>query len=203
MASLESLPVEIAELILNDLPLVDIRSLRLVSRTVRDKTSQGRFKAFCNTKQVDCRVHALREVANQIYTDSVGCNIEHLKITGLVYVTKTLEKNIRLKTIPADPTDILAQRRDELGNQIWMRPSRVPADDDQLAQAKSKLEVMEQWQLESAHERSSGQDVEALVYLFERIRHYGVRRRILTIRFEIAVMRDTQGRLTPHNGGEW
>ncbi|KAK5133205.1 hypothetical protein LTR08_008040 [Meristemomyces frigidus] len=202
-SSLESLPVEVIEQILTGLSLDDIRNVRLVSREMKAKASGGCFKTFCFTKEVDLRTQSLREVSALMEPGSVACELRHLTITGVLYVTMTQEKIIRLKTKPADPADIFNNKRDFIGNTMMQRPGRVLASAEDLAHAEAELNVLERWQSEAAIERCSAHDVEALTELFVRIRKYATLRRLQSLTLKVTVVRFTKQRLAPEDGGAW
>lgn len=202
-ACLAALPVEIIEHILTDIPLRDLRSLRLASREVKGKVSGGRFKTFCTHKEADLRPHALHELSARLNPHSIESNLQDLTITGLVYVTKTQENILRLGTVPADPTDIFGQRRDALGNDTALRPRRNAASDADLKQAAHELKLLKQWQDEASLERSSGQNLQALAALLTRIAEVCTLKRLRSIKLNVAVVRYVGRRFEPKDGGAW
>ncbi|KAK4902926.1 hypothetical protein LTR27_000865 [Elasticomyces elasticus] len=203
-APIERLPIEIIELILlPDLRLPDIRSVRLVSKTLCKSSSQGRFKTFCRTKSVDLRQHALQAMSRQVVPGSFACELQHLTVTGVLYITTSLEKVLRLKTIPADPTDIFGRREDALGNLTAVRPTRQDATSAQLVDAYSNLEVLRSYREDAALERSTGQDLAALIELFQHIRQHSVSKSLQSITLDVVVQRFGTCRLEPKDGGAW
>ncbi|KAK3115465.1 hypothetical protein LTR53_005167 [Teratosphaeriaceae sp. CCFEE 6253] len=198
---LESLPVEIIEFILPDLSLDDIRHLRLTSQTVCRNASAGHFKTFCRRKTVDLRVPALRRMSERITRGSVASDLRHLTLTGMLYVPLSLEKVLRTKTVPADPTDTFGRRKDALGNNIATRPCRLPATDEQIAETERDLARLRAGQHEAAGDRASAEDLAALTELFTRIRAHGVARGLDSLTLSVAVARSSRTRLAPEDGG--
>ncbi|KAK5732312.1 hypothetical protein LTR17_010626 [Elasticomyces elasticus] len=202
-APIERLPVEIIELVLLDLKLPAIRSIRLVSKALCKLSSQGRFKTFCRTKSVDLRQHALQAMSRQIVPGSFACELQHLTITGVLYITTSLEKILRLKTVPADPTDIFGRREDALGNLTAVRPTREEATSTQLVDAYSDLELLRLYREDAALERSTGQDLAALVELFQHIKQHSVKQSLRSVTLEVVIQRVGKCRLEPKDGGAW
>ncbi|KAK4542977.1 hypothetical protein LTR36_005975 [Oleoguttula mirabilis] len=182
-ASFDALPVEIIEHVLADVALCDIRSLRLA---------------------VDLRPHALQGLSEQLEApDSIACNLENLTITGVLYITKSQEKILRLQTFPSDSTDVFGQRHDGLGNWTALQPKRKPAVANDLAQAEHELEVLKRWQGEVALERSTGSDLQSLMALFERIGKYGASGGLRSLKLNVVVVRFVGTRVAPKDGGAW
>ena len=200
---MEQLPVEIIEYILLDLSLDDIRHVRLTSRAVSGNASTGRFKTFCRTKDVNLRVPALCELSEMIVPGSVACGLQHLTITGVLYVTTSLEKELRTKTTPTDETDIFGQRKDALGNHTAARPARVPATAERLADTQHDLKILHFWKSDAAFDRASSRDLAALTEVFRRVREHGVLRGLESITLFVAVARSSKRRLAPKDGGGW
>ncbi|TKA82044.1 hypothetical protein B0A55_01507 [Friedmanniomyces simplex] len=202
-STLDRLPAELVECVLLDLSLDDIRNVRLVSHGVYATASSGRFKTFCRAKTVDLRSYALAKLSERIAPGSIACNLQDLTVTGVLYVTTSLEKILRTKTVPADPTDIFGKREDALGNSTAIRPNRVSASSERMVDTQRELDVLRMCQEEAAVERSLGQDFSALVDLFTCLREHGVLHGLRSVTLDVTIERFAERRLAPKDGGAW
>ncbi|ETS77415.1 hypothetical protein PFICI_11289 [Pestalotiopsis fici W106-1] len=94
-ASFEELPVEIVESIVQLLDVADIGSLRLASRPLNSKATQGHFRSFFFSKRVkvnSCQLEKLEFITKHGF---LGCQIRDLTLVGLVYDTKGLKAAVR------------------------------------------------------------------------------------------------------------
>ena len=84
MASpLEALPVELIEHIVTLLDFRDIAALRLTSRTLDSKASQGSFTAFFKYKNIELTTRILQELVQVTSQSGLGCLLQHCTITGI------------------------------------------------------------------------------------------------------------------------
>ena len=81
---LEALPIELIEHIVIFLPLDDIASLRLTSRAMDHKASQGSFATFFKHKDVELTTTTLQDMLRLTSHGRLGCLLEHCNITGVV-----------------------------------------------------------------------------------------------------------------------
>jgi hypothetical protein len=110
---LESCPPEIIGSIVQLLDLTDVGNLRLTSRCLRHKATQGQFRSYFRSKRVKVTGPELKSLAIVTQRGWLGCEINDLTLVGVVNNTETLEEAV-LKN-PDDPrkTDLetLQQRR--------------------------------------------------------------------------------------------
>lgn len=81
---LEALPVELVGLIVTFLEPCDIASLRLTSRAVENKASQGSFTTLFKHKNVELTSRTLQEMVQMTSQGRLGCLLQHCTITGIV-----------------------------------------------------------------------------------------------------------------------
>lgn len=85
MVSLEGLPIELTEQIVTCLQLCDIASLRLASRILENKASQGCFNAFFRHKKVELTTATLQNLVQATGQGRRrGCLMRHCTITGII-----------------------------------------------------------------------------------------------------------------------
>ncbi|KAL2820344.1 hypothetical protein BJX63DRAFT_444613 [Aspergillus granulosus] len=110
---LESCPPEIIGCIARLLDLADVGSLRLTSRYLRSKATQGQFRSCFRSKRVKITGPELENLAIVTQRGWLGCEINDLTLVGVVNNTERLEEAVWAN--PDDPkkTDIeaLQQRR--------------------------------------------------------------------------------------------
>ncbi|KAL1999309.1 hypothetical protein VTN02DRAFT_4710 [Thermoascus thermophilus] len=80
---LEALPIELVELIVTFLEPRDVASLRLTSRIVADKTSQGSFAARFTRRTVALTTATLREMVRVTGQGHLGRLLQHVTIAGI------------------------------------------------------------------------------------------------------------------------
>ncbi|KAL9078392.1 MAG: hypothetical protein Q9157_002687 [Trypethelium eluteriae] len=84
MASLlEALQIELIENIVIFLELCDIASLRLTSRNIEDKASQGCFTAFFKDKDVELKTRRLQEMVRITSQGRLGYLLQDCAISGV------------------------------------------------------------------------------------------------------------------------
>jgi len=200
---LDSLPTDLIDCILADLSLDDLRNLRLVSHGVNIAASSEHFKSFCRTKTVVLSAPALARLMDRITPGSIACHLQHLNITGVLFMTSSLEKILRTKTEPADYMAIFGIRRGAHGEQAHVRPRRVPVSPESLVERQRECEALRTRLEQAALERSLGRDCSALVELFRRIRQHGVSHGLHSITLEVAVERFLDRRSAPRHCDAW
>lgn len=196
------LPTEIVELIADYLSLPDLRNWRFACRDVSAKIAGSRkFKSFCSKKAVELHVSSLRNLTAWLSEPGVQTYLEHLTVTGVLLVTKGLERIIREKTKPANLQDPCSIRRDDIGNEI--RLPRIPVAQAEVDDAKSQLHDFRRQVREAGEEQAAGKDLYALVRLFQVIhtRCKGAGLKSLTL--DVRVYREKTTALSPAVGAPW
>ena len=198
-ASFESLPVEMTENIVECLSLQDIKSLRLTCHAIHTKASQGRLRSFYATKEINLREPDLNEFASYMSPERLPCWLENLTVNGVLYVTKGLEKILRLGAKPRDLTDPMCiARRNER-----RLHNRLALGAGELAETELKLRAMKRLRCDQEAEQQKGYDLHSLIRLFKNLQKYGKTGRLKTITLKVVVYRDTTSRLEPKDGGDW
>ncbi|RDW89513.1 hypothetical protein BP6252_01545 [Coleophoma cylindrospora] len=96
---LERLPLDILEWAVALLPLPDICSLRLVSRSLAARSSQRAFRGYFITKAVRwTSVEQMQELVNFTQSGELGCLLQRLTIIGVVPTTGRSDASIALLT---------------------------------------------------------------------------------------------------------
>ncbi|KAI0386972.1 hypothetical protein F5Y04DRAFT_288777 [Hypomontagnella monticulosa] len=80
---LESLPIELVEHVVTLLDARDVFSLRLTSRNIEIKASQGNFNALFSHKNVELSTKVLQEMVYITSQSRFGRRIQHCTITGI------------------------------------------------------------------------------------------------------------------------
>jgi len=193
---------EVVEFIVDHLDLSDIRALRFASRDVSAKvTGSRRFKSFCSKKNVELRVSSLKELTGTLSEPGPQSQLEHLTVTGVLYVTKGLERVIREKTKPASLEDPCSMRRDDLGNN--KRSERLPATLADLDAAVAQLSDFRCLVREAEEAQLAGKDVDAMVALFNVVRTCCKASRLTSLTLDVAVYREKSTILQPSVGTTW
>lgn len=95
VASLESLPNEIFEHIVQHLTFHDICTIRLTSQSLSSKAVQDTYRSFFLKKQVDLREESLESFVQATTSrNRVGCFVENLSLIGLAYNSESLQRTI-------------------------------------------------------------------------------------------------------------
>jgi hypothetical protein len=193
------IPAEIVELIAGHLGLSDLRSLRFACREVNAKVTAGsRFKGFCAHKNVELRKSKLEELGARLCEPGVQKYLEHLTITGVLIVTKGLERIIREKTKPANLEDPCGLRRDTIGNRL--NPRRVAASQSEVIDADSQLSDFKAQIHAVDLERTAGHDSIALTDLFQIIKTHCKAAGLKSLTLNLAVRREQTTFLSPAVG---
>ena len=93
---IESLPPEIFEIINALLSLQDLCNVRLVSRSMASKATQDKFGSFVRSLSVELTRPALETLAALTAEGRIGCFVEDLTLTGVVYNTSGLQHQLQL-----------------------------------------------------------------------------------------------------------
>lgn len=200
--SLSHIPAEIVELVAGHLGLSDLRSLRLVCRDVNATVTAGsRFKSFCVHKNVELRKSNLEELGALLCEPGVQQYLEHLTITGVLMVTKGLERIIRERTKPANLEDPCCLRHDRIGNRSNVQ--RVAASLSEVKDAMSQLSDFKR-QIDAIDtERAAGHDSTALADLFEIIKTHCKAAGLKCLTLNLVVRREQTTLLSPAVGASF
>lgn len=204
MASLQHLPAELIDSITTYLSLPDLRAVRLTSRELGRKATGYYFKSFCRSKNVDLRVSDLEALADLLEPGSLAAStLEDLCISGVSFVTKSLERTLRQKTVPGDWADPMGVRRDALGNSIGAKRVAVSSEEE-LRGLEAELERMK-FELEELEvEQKEERDLEALKGLFEKVKANCGLKGLRRLKLDVVVFRDPErSRLEPAEGAMW
>ncbi|KAF2803549.1 uncharacterized protein BDZ99DRAFT_453245 [Mytilinidion resinicola] len=193
------MPAEIVELIAGHLGLSDLRSLRFACRDVNAKvTASSRFEGFCVHKNVELRKSNVEELGARLCEPGVQKYLEHLTITGVLIVTKGLERIIREKTKPANLEDPCGMRRDMIGNRS--NPQRVAASQSEVIDAESQLSDFKRQIHTVDIERTAGHDSSALADLFQIIKTHCKAAGLKSLTLDLVVRREQTTFLSPAVG---
>ncbi|KAL1875521.1 hypothetical protein Plec18167_005457 [Paecilomyces lecythidis] len=88
-SALEALHTELVELIVVYLEPHDIASLRLTSRTIREKASWGCFGALFKRKNIELETETLQQMTRVTSHDQPGRLLQHCTITGIARTDAT------------------------------------------------------------------------------------------------------------------
>ncbi|KAI1735149.1 hypothetical protein F4680DRAFT_312111 [Xylaria scruposa] len=99
---LESCPAETVESIVKCLGVIDAGSLRLTSRCLHSKATQGHFRSYFWSKRVKITSPSLECFRVLTQRGSLGCEIRDLRLVGVVNNSKRIEA--ALKAHPDDPS---------------------------------------------------------------------------------------------------
>ncbi|KAK1764284.1 hypothetical protein QBC33DRAFT_613234 [Phialemonium atrogriseum] len=83
LSLLEALPIELVEPIVTRLEFSDIASLRLTSRTIEAKASNGCFDSFLKHKKIELTTKTLQLFVQATEQGRRGCLLRHCTITGI------------------------------------------------------------------------------------------------------------------------
>lgn len=187
MASLQDLPVELVEYIVQDLDLQDIGSLRTACRDMRSKASQGRFKTFFISKRVDLTPEFLERFTSITSPGCLGDLIEHLTLVAVVYNTLGVEATLR------NGSKYVTEDHQRM---------KVDLNPEELAAATTELQQLRQQHVELTRLHNSGGDLKLLAEAFSNIRDHA-KGRLLSMSFDTVVSRDRKTRQQPLIGGSW
>lgn len=96
--TLDDIPNELFELIVEVLELRDILSLRYCSRLVASKATQKHFKSFFRTKHVHLDEQSTTKFVHFTQSEEFSRLVGHLALVGLAYDPKSLERGTRDST---------------------------------------------------------------------------------------------------------
>lgn len=89
--TLDDLPNELFESVVQQLDLSDICNLRSGSRQLGSKSTQTHFKSFFRRKRVELNQHALTKFMQATEVSKLCSRVEHLVLVGLVNAAPILE----------------------------------------------------------------------------------------------------------------
>ncbi|TGJ82639.1 hypothetical protein E0Z10_g6143 [Xylaria hypoxylon] len=90
--SLEALPTELIEMIVKFLPFRDIACLRLTSRNIEGKASEGSFTTLFHHKKVTLHARRLDDLVRMTHQSHLVCRLRHLTVIGPVGLGKARSK---------------------------------------------------------------------------------------------------------------
>jgi hypothetical protein len=183
LQSLETLSNELFELIVQNLDLASICSLRLVGQEMAHKTTQRTFISFFQAARIILSRDSLENFVRA--TSSLGTYIEHLTIVGVTYELRTLEDTIKRR-----------QRKEE--SQLEPRSMiTVDCSSAEIEQAKKDAELMRRRQADYVLLACEGGDISLLRQSLQNIA--GASGRLLkSLSLEVVVVCEAAGtKLTP------
>lgn len=154
-ANLESLTNELFEQVVHSLNLPDIQNLRLVSRSTGLKTVQDTYRSFFREKHINLRRNDLQSFVEATSQSGLGCLVEHLSLTGIVYNPQDLQLSINT-----------GRPRRRGGSARKVEPAHTP---EQLEAIKEELATFHQRHKEDEAFRKEGAGVILLREAFSNI----------------------------------
>jgi len=192
-SSLEKCPNEIIESIVLHLDFGDICSMRLTSRPMATKVTQGRYKSAFRTKHVDVTEGALRALSDMTQPGWLGCQVQHLVVVGIVYNTKLLESKVR---------KLMKQFESE--DEVEEEDSENESKEEEISKAEEDIRILQQRQNDYTQFHESGMDVKLLSEAFSNIMANSKNKRLPSLSLEVVVYReDSEQRILPLAGGSW
>nr|XP_023871385.1 uncharacterized protein LOC111983975 [Quercus suber] len=190
------LPHEVVGCIVDYLNLHDIRALRYSCRGLgATVTASSRFRSFCTQKEVHLRVSSLEELTARLSTsDGTECQLEHLTLTGVLWVTKGLERILRDRTKPSNLEDPCGVRS---------RPKRLPAAPVDLVAAEVQLGDFRNRLRDEQEDHGTGRTLHCLVELFKVIGSRCKKKGLSSLKLSVEVYREQTTPLTPAVGTAW
>ncbi|KAI1089359.1 hypothetical protein F5B19DRAFT_379928 [Rostrohypoxylon terebratum] len=146
--SIEALPIELIEQIVQLLDLCSIASLRLTSRNMERKASQGYFTKFFHTKDMALTPRTLQNMIWITSQDHVGGLLQHCNIVGIAEIDMITQSHAN------ELTDLLAtaflnlKERCKNGGlaSLCLRVATIPQDsNDQTAQSGASKQWKDIW----------------------------------------------------------
>ena len=185
--SLEDLPVEIIELAVSLLSLSDVCSVRLVSRQLAVKASEGCFLTSCASKHVDISNTCLQTFVHMTQPGGIGCVLRDLTVVGVAIITHDLQFLLRKKKCPVIkyPGEHLDCTREELD-------------------ARRELRALKQREVEHGIFAASGLDTALLEEGFRNLAANSKTRGLRSLSLEVVAYRDACGtRVQPIDANSW
>lgn len=199
------------------------KAFRPNSSTPLQRTSPSRISALCDSqvaiwdgkllestsrasadpKNVDLRVADLEQLADLLLPGSLAAStLEDLCITGVLFVTKSLERALRQKTVPGNCRDPMGVRRNALGNSVGAK--RVTISSEEVRRLEGELEGMKGEAEELENEQNEGRYLEALKALLEKVKSTCGLGGLRKLKLDVVVFRDPgRMRLKPAEGAMW
>lgn len=95
---LETLTIELVELVVALLDRTDIAALRLTCRSIETKVSQGRFTTFFKQRNVPLETRALQDLADGTSQGHLTCRLQNCTLTGVLAFGEEIEEETGEKT---------------------------------------------------------------------------------------------------------
>ena len=193
-ACLQNLPVEIVENVVTWLSLEDARNLRLASRLLASKVSEGSFKSYYRIKRLDLTRESLERFVQATKPECLGSNVQEVVLVGIAVDTTRLEAILREKG-----------RWVSQANGPMVMSTKHTCTTEELEQVQQDLNDLQRKQSELAHLREQGADFGLLREAFENLQTDGkaaVGLRSVTL--EVGVLRgEAETAKPPAHGGKW
>lgn len=191
--SFEALPPEIVELVVVLLPLHDIGSVRLASRSLASKATQEHYKSNFYSQNVELTERRLKQFVAVAEFKGLVRLLQHLTVVCPVYSTLELEANVKDSAISLPLFN-------EEGSLEDIIPCSVEGED--LRRIELSLSALFQQHREHCRFISLGEHVALLSQAFRSLKSHGVHLRLLTA--EVIVYRvDAHTPILPLYGGGW
>ncbi|GIZ49487.1 hypothetical protein CKM354_001251700 [Cercospora kikuchii] len=191
--SFVTLPPEIVEQVVTQLPLYDIGSLRLTSRILACNATQDHFKANFYSKSVELTERSLQRFAVAATAGGLVHKLRHLTLVAPVYNTLELEANINRSAIPIPKWD---------NDGMLERITLENVADEDLQEMVQELETLRQQRSEHSLFTDRGGHVALLSQALGKLKADGFSLQAMTA--EVAVYRiDATTPLLPIYGGGW
>lgn len=146
--SIEALPIELIEHIVQHLDLRSIASLRLTSRNIETKASQGSFAKYFHKKDVSLTPLTLQHMVQVTSQDHFGGLLRHCNIVGIAGIDMTTQsKANELIHLLAKAFFNLKERSKNGGlSSLCLRVTTTPQNsDDYIVQSEASKEWKEIW----------------------------------------------------------
>lgn len=204
LSLLEDCPLEVIELMVRELGLKDICSLRESSRTLAIKIREGLyFKTYFRSKHVDMTQQGLQAFVDQTQPARLGCLVQDLVLIGVVNNVPEL-KSILMK---AKVDTIIKMKMKTMPKWAMMKTNPETAmEDNQEEQAKVRqsLMILEQRQAAYRQLHESEMDIDLLSEAFSNLMSNSKTGKLLSLSLEVIVYRNNAvEKLPPLIGGNW
>lgn len=174
-ARLDTLILELFDIVLQGLSLDDIRQLRLVSKETCARATRDHFHSSLLWKNVDLTQAGLEAFAHMTSQGRrLGCLVRHLSLVGVLYDLSILEDVLETGTLSWLPTRGPGLRASKQLSEDEMATARACYND--LRQRKQELDIF----------RKAGTDVTLLSQAMHNIAS-GSRPKLDTLSLEVAV----------------
>ena len=179
--TLETIPLEILESIIEHLCLPEIRKLRLVSQTLALKAVQRHFKSYFHKKHIDMTESSLREFTHMTKSDKLGCELQSVVLVGIVNNTRGM-------------VDGYFDSGDDV---------QTETKEDADARIMGCIRTLEARKAAYTSMHEAGVDVALLVEAFTNLKNHAQPNRLASLTLDVVVYRSPETRLPPSKGGNW